>query len=89
MIAEKVKVPQECLTFKYNKQYDILEVFIKDVVPAISDEIYYGIYDFYDRKTDELIGFSIMDYTKRDKKYLKKLLPFNLNFDYIDNNIIN
>lgn len=88
MIENKTRVPTDSLKYIYNKEYDILDVFIERVSPSFAEENYYGIYTYYDRKTGEVIGFSIMDYKKRDKEFIKECLPFNIDFKYIDENII-
>lgn len=89
MTVQKVRVPRSSLIYRYDKEFDILDVFIEKIQPTTSDEIYYGIYNYYNRDSDEIIGLSIMDYKKRNKKYIKSLLPFELNFDYINEKIIN
>lgn len=89
MIANKVKIPFESMTYIYNNKYDILDVYIGKVVPVVSEEIYYGVYNHFDRRTDELVGISIMDYTKRNKKFLESILPFSIDFNYIQSNVIN
>ncbi|WP_297430608.1 hypothetical protein [Clostridium sp.] len=88
MIANKIKVPQASLLYKYNEKYDILDVYIDKIVPVISDEIYTGVYDYFDENTEELVGISIMDYTTRNKEFLKNILPFDINFNYIQSNIM-
>lgn len=87
MIGTKVKVPQNALVLKYSKDYDILDVFIEKVVPSFSDEVSYGIYEYFDTKTEQLVGVSIMDYTKRDKDSLRAVLPFDIDFDYVDKKV--
>jgi hypothetical protein len=89
MIAKKTRVPNSSLCFKYNKEFDILDVFIQKVTPSISEENYYGIYTYFDVNTDEIVGVSIERYKTRDKKFIKAYLPFILDFDYIDRNIYN
>jgi hypothetical protein len=89
MIVSKTKVPNSSLKYIYNKEYDVLDIFIEEISPAFADENYYGVYTYYDRKTDEIIGASIMNYKKRNKEFIKKYLPFNVDFNYIDRNIVN
>lgn len=89
MIAGRIRIPNSSLKYIYNKEFDILDVFIEKVSPSFSEENYYGIYTYYDRATEEIIGVSIMDYKKRNKEFIKKYLPFNLDFEYIDKNVVN
>lgn len=80
MIATKIKIPQENLIYNYDEYEDILDVYTCIPEPVISDEISSGIYCYYSRKTDELIGVSIMNYTLRDRKHINDILPFNISF---------
>lgn len=89
MICTKVRIPKEALAYDYDRKYDILNVFIDKPDPATSEEIYYGVYIFIDELADTIIGASILDYSKRDKEFLKKILPFEVDFDYVDSKIIN
>lgn len=68
----------------YNKEFDILDIFFKKVAPSYSQEIAPGIYGYFTRDTDELIGYSIMDYSSRDKNQLNTQLPVQINFDDVD-----
>lgn len=87
MIAQKIKVPCEHLIYKYNNKYDVLDVFIGKIQKSISDELMQGVYEHYDIYTDELVGISIENYRSIDKSELNKVLPFNLNYNYINNKI--
>lgn len=73
------------IIYDYNKEYDILNAYIEKCRPCFSDEIAQGIYEHFDMMNDELIGISIENYTKRDKKVLRKVLPFKIDYKYIDN----
>lgn len=85
----KVRVPRKALVYDYDRKYDILNIFIDKPDPAVSEEIYYGVYLFIDELTDTIVGASIMDYSKRNKEFIKKILPFDIDFNYIDSKIIN
>lgn len=89
MIETKVKVPQKSLIYKYDKDFDVLDIFIEKVVPSFSEELYNGIYTYFDMKTEDIVGVSIMNYKDRDRKVVQGFLPFYLNFDYIDKIVIN
>lgn len=84
MIVTKVKVPQSLLVYKYDSEYDILDVFIEKIVPSVSDEIDDGIYSHYDRKTNQFVGISIMDYTTKDTSRLYDLIPLDIDFKDIN-----
>lgn len=84
MIGTKVRIPQDLLQYSYDKNTDIMEVFIEKSRPSFSDELYSGVYVYIDRNSEEIIGVSIMDYTKRNKNYISKMLPFDINFKYAD-----
>ena len=89
MIVDKVKIPSKSLRFMYNKEFDILDIFIDNIVSSFSEENYYGVYVRYDYITNEIVGLSINDYTKRNRDFIQKYLPFNLDFNYIDKNVVN
>lgn len=89
MIALKIKIDSERLIYKYDKEYDILDIYLGNTTVSFSDEIDVGVYEYYDRDTDELLGVGIEDYKSRDKDNLNKILPFRLNFEYILKNVIN
>lgn len=83
MFQHKIKKPK--IIYDYDQEYDILNVYIQKCRPCFSDEIVQGIYEHFDITNDELIGVSIENYTKRDKRNLKKLLPIELDYNYLDN----
>lgn len=89
MIAHQLNIQSDKLKYRYSKKIDILDIYFVDTVRAISDEISDGIYEHFDIETDAIVGVSIEDYKKKDKNYLKKILPINLSFEYIEENIIN
>lgn len=89
MIAHQIYIDSDKLIYKYSEKFDVLDVYFTDKVRAISDEISTGIYEHFDIETDDIVGVSIEDYKKQDKKYLQKILPINLSFEYIDKNVIN
>lgn len=86
MIDAKIRIPQSSLIYNYDKNHDILDVFIEKFCPVFSEEIYSGIYILYDRTTDFISGVTIMDYTKRDKCYINNFLPFSIDFTEVDKN---
>lgn len=85
MIEMKIKIPQNLLQYSYNWEYDILDIFIEKGRPTFSEEIYYGLYILYDRVSNDVIGVSIMDYTKRDTQYIMQFLPFDIDFNIVNN----
>jgi hypothetical protein len=88
MSDNTIKVFDGVFKYIYNQEFDILDVFIKKVVPSYSEEIYDGVYLYRNRETNDVVGFSIMDYSKRDKNAINEHLPIQLNFEYIDSHLI-
>lgn len=84
MIVNKIRIPQDSLIYEYDKENDILDIFIENKGPAVSDELYYGVYSYIDPITETIIGVSIMNYTERNKEYLRDILPFDINFNAAD-----
>lgn len=87
MIAQNHKISKHSLIYNYDKEYDILNVYLYKN-PAVSEEIADGIYEHFDRATDKLLGVSIENYKLRNQSELDKLLPFKLNYDYINKKFI-
>jgi len=88
MSDNTIKVFDGVFKYIYNQEFDILDVFIKKVVPSYSEEIYNGVYVYRNRETNDVVGFSIMDYSKRDKNVINEHLPIQLDFEYIDSHLI-
>ncbi|SDG61793.1 hypothetical protein SAMN04244560_02649 [Thermoanaerobacter thermohydrosulfuricus] len=88
MLDNTIKVFDGVFKYIYNQEFDILDVFIKKVEPSYSEEIYDGVYVYRNRGTNDIIGFSIMDYSKRDKNVINKHLPIQLDFEYINSHLI-
>lgn len=88
MIAQKFRIDSDRLIYKYDKEYDILDVYIGNITVSFSDEIDNGVYEYYSMDTDELLGVGIEDFKFRNKEHLNNILPFRLDFDYIFKNVI-
>ena len=82
-----IAVPQEKMIYKYSKSSDILDVYLEIGKPMISEEISDGVYEHFDLITDNILGISIENYRHQDKNKLHQILPFVLDFKYIDNKI--
>lgn len=87
MSDNTIKVFNGVFKYIYNQEFDILDVFIEKVIPSYSEEISDGVYVYRNRGTNDIVGFSIMDYSKRDKNAINKHLPIQLDFEYIDSHL--
>ncbi len=64
----------------YDQEHDVLYISLGPPVPSYSDED--GVRGVLIRRaigTGEITGATIIDYSKRDKKQLQKVLPFRVN----------
>ena len=69
------------LRFSYDKEGDILEVFKGKPKEAISKDIGDDIWIKVDPETEEILGFTIISFTKRfSKKGLLKKIPVMAEF---------
>ncbi|MGB9858833.1 MAG: DUF2283 domain-containing protein [Moorellaceae bacterium] len=65
------------LVLNYDKEHDVLYISLGEPVPSYSEEDgAEGVLIRYSLATGEVSGATILDYSKRDKKELLKLLPF-------------
>lgn len=65
----------------YDREADILEIFIGGTSPSYYNEIEDDLFEGRDKKTGELKGYKIFNLTKRGKDWLKKIkisLPVNI-----------
>ena len=66
---------------KYDDEHDVLHVFLKSRRNAFADEEQKDIYVFRNDESDEIVGFTVMDYSKNADR-VKTLYPqydFSLN----------
>lgn len=66
---------------KYDDEHDVLHVYLKSQRDAFADEEQKDIYVFRNDESDEIVGFTVMDYSKNADR-LKSLYPqfnFSLN----------
>ncbi|HAP93500.1 MAG TPA: hypothetical protein DCM26_02600 [Desulfotomaculum sp.] len=64
----------------YDREHDVLYISLGRPAPSYSDED--GVRGVLIRRaigTGEITGATIIDYSKRDKKQLQKVLPFRVN----------
>lgn len=70
---------------KYDSDHDVLHVFLSDHYwqNSSSEEEADDIYVTRDDDTDELLGFVILDYKKRNADIVKKMYPqYNFSIGY-------
>ncbi|MGL4665962.1 MAG: DUF2283 domain-containing protein [Clostridium butyricum] len=89
MMSSPIAVPQEKMIYRYSKNSDILDVYLEIGKRMISEEISDGVYEHFDLVTDSILGISIENYRNQDKNKLHRILPFVLDFRYIDSKICN
>lgn len=66
---------------KYDDAHDVLHVYLKSQRDAFADEEQKDIYVFRNDESDEIVGFTIIDYSKNAAR-VKALYPqfdFSLN----------
>lgn len=85
-MLDLIMIPKEKMVYRYS--HDILDVYLEVGKPMVSEEITNGIYEHFDLVTDNLLGVSIENYKHQDKDKLHRILPFWIDFDYVDNEII-
>lgn len=73
----------------YDNEHDVLYIFITPPRMAYEDEVFPGIFLRKDDDTDEVIGAIITDYKSFKTDHLSNIIPFNVNFDVINNKFIN
>lgn len=59
---------------KYDERHDILHVFLGSPINAFTDEEFPGIYVSRNDDTNDIVGLTIIDYTKK-KQLLKNYFP--------------
>ncbi|WP_303997172.1 DUF2283 domain-containing protein [Megamonas hypermegale] len=59
---------------KYDERHDILHVFLGSPIDAFADEEFPGIYVSRNDDTNDIVGLTIIDYTKK-KQLLKNYFP--------------
>ena len=59
---------------KYDKQHDVLHVFLASQENSSADEEFPGIYVHRNDDTEMIVGFTIMDFS-RNKEQVQKLYP--------------
>jgi uncharacterized protein YuzE len=72
----------------YDNDHDILYIFIGPPKIAYEDEVYPGIFLRKDDDTDEVIGAVITGYKKLDVNDLLKSIPFQIDFEDINQDFI-
>ena len=73
------------LRISYDKDADVMYVFIGDPKPAICETLDNGVVIRYDKKSDKVIGFTVIDFIKRfsikeDAIFVKLMAELNPTF---------
>lgn len=63
--------------YRYDPEYDTLEV-VLDEAPAYSDELIPGVYIRYCFTTDEVVGATILSYSRHNLQDVASKLPFSV-----------
>jgi hypothetical protein len=63
---------------EYDSKFDILYMTVGDPTPSEAEDIANNVYVRYDVFTNRLAGAIIMEYSKRNKEWLAKILPKKL-----------
>ncbi|SFA56116.1 Protein of unknown function [Parageobacillus thermantarcticus] len=82
-------VQKENEKINYDKEHDVLYIFIGPPRMAYEDEVSPGIFLRKDDDTDEVIGAIIMGYRKIDIDHLINVIPFQIDFKRINEQFIN
>lgn len=75
-------------SFNYDSEYDILYIFTTPPRIAYEDEIEPGVFLRKDDNSDEIIGATISGYKNLDKRLLDDIIPFFIDHDYINRNVL-
>lgn len=67
--------------FKYDDRHDVLHVYLNPSALSVDEEEFPGVVIRRSVQDDQITGFVIMDFQKRDKKLLETLIP---RFDFKD-----
>ena len=57
----------------YDKEADILEIFVGEPKPSYFNEIDEDMFEGIDKNTGELKGYKIFNFTKRGNDWIKKI----------------
>lgn len=71
----------------YDNVHDVLYVYFGDSRVSYEDETAPGVFLRLSEDEDEITGFIIMDYKKKDEEVLRKNIPLNINFSDINKQI--
>ncbi len=64
------------IKYDYDKSGDVLYAFIGESTPAISEETSNGVLIRRDIKTNEIVGFTIVNYSRKKKRGQLKAIPY-------------
>jgi uncharacterized protein YuzE len=66
------------LEYYYDKIYDTLNLYIGKANSFYSEEEYNGVFFIKDEETDKIIGYEVMDFSKRNLELLKNRINIDL-----------
>lgn len=72
----------------YDMEHDVLYIFFGEPRVAYDDEVSPGIFIRKDDCTDEVIGAVILNYRRLNKNHLASVLPFKIDFERINQNLV-
>lgn len=82
-------VQKENETINYDKEHDVLYIFLTHPRAAYEEEVSPGIFLRKDDDTDEVIGAIIMGYQKIGIDHLINVIPFQVDFKRINEQFVN
>ena len=71
-------------TLHYDSEHDILDIFVGEPVAASSDETAPGILLRHTFDSDELVGVTIMEYSKKTKGFLRYHIPLAIDWKSVE-----
>ena|SRR5690606_3540150 len=77
-------VQKENIEINYDKEHDVLYIFLCQPRAAYEEEVAPGIFLRKDDDTDEVIGAIIMGYRDIDVDHLKNVIPFQVDFNQLN-----
>lgn len=76
-----MNVRKRKVTINYDKDHDILYVSIGTPKPSYCDDDIEGVLIRRSMETNRLSGVTIMDFSRKNKEQLKRIIPFKLDIN--------
>ncbi len=77
------------LTLNYDENHDVLYVSLGTPKPSYCDNDIDGVLIRRSIKSNRLSGLTIMDFSKKNKEQLKRIIPYKINLDELYNLVPN